>query len=61
MFALYMPSLTRKVDRSLSCFLQRDIDMWKVNKMQPELSEALGREANVFSRALSLEDFMDGV
>lgn len=53
MFAFYVPFLTWKVDRSLLCLLQRDIDEFKRKQMQPGSLEALSREANAFLRAIS--------
>jgi hypothetical protein len=61
MFALYMPLLTWKVDRSLFCFLQRDIDDSERKQMQPGSLEALGRGANAFLRAISQGYFVHQV
>ena len=61
MLALYMPFLKGKVDRSLFCFLQRDIDDPERKQMQPGSLEALGREANAFLRAISQRYFVHQV
>jgi hypothetical protein len=61
MLALYIPFMTGKLIGLFSVFYHAISMILNVNKMQPESSEALGREANAFSRAISHGYFMDRV